>query len=100
MRAECGVLRAVPHLPKPGRYGAPPELFESGSEKCRSIRLASELLVAPKAGATNSDASLRMTLLFNDGIVVMWRKRALRAFSGLKIETPGHQDWFKNLTPR
>jgi hypothetical protein len=34
------------------------------AKKCRSIRLASELIVAPGAGATNSDASLRMTLLF------------------------------------
>jgi hypothetical protein len=37
----------------------------SGSgREMQVLRLAAELIVAPKAGATNSDASLRMTLLY------------------------------------
>jgi len=38
--------------------------FAHGSEKCRSIRLAAELIVARKARATISEGSLRMTVVF------------------------------------
>ena len=47
---------------KIGRFGGR-DRRSTEEEKCRSIRLAAELFVEPTAGATNLEASLRMTEL-------------------------------------
>jgi hypothetical protein len=60
--------------------------LDEQKEQPQILRLATELLVAPKTGATNSDASLRMTAVSQTQAV--WKVASLRP-ANLRFFTRG-----------